>query len=216
MRFMYLGVVCNVSAAILDGHKCEMNKNGNVSNFEIIQLSSTISPLNKNARDFCLSVIKEFYDVDYRPDWHADLDALVLGEQENWFSRKNDGGFWVQRSSAEEIVGTAAVHELSRKALLWQRLSRRYGPDARVAQLARVYVRADMRGKGCGSRLSQVAETAAREMGYDVLYLHASAGALRTLDFWAGMGFKRFDTIAHSVADGATEWSVEFEKHLRR
>jgi len=50
-------------------------------------------PQHAEARAFCLAVIKEFYGFDYNPDWHADLDGLLLSSEQNRYSRLNRGAF---------------------------------------------------------------------------------------------------------------------------
>ncbi|AMJ61706.1 hypothetical protein AXW83_16585 [Bosea sp. PAMC 26642] len=141
------------------------------------------------ARAFCLAVIKEFYSTDYRSDWHADLDSLTGEPARSWYSSLNRGAFWMARDDDGAIVATAGLYHLGWKPNLATELAALYPRPDRVPQLARVYVRADQRGRQIGRWLNDIAEAGARRLGYDRLYLHASADAPATLGFWRGRGY---------------------------
>ena len=153
------------------------------------RLSDQPDARHAEARAFCLAVIKEFYSTDYRPDWHADLDSLTAEPARSWYSAHNRGAFWTVRDTAEAIVATAGLYHLGWKPHLAAYLAARYPRPDRVPQLVRVYVRADQRGRQIGRWLNETAESEAHRLGYDTLYLHASADAPATLGFWRGRGY---------------------------
>lgn len=175
-------------------------------------LSDAASTAHEAARAFCLETIREVYGIDYRPDWHADLDTLLLGER-SWFSGRNRGAFWTVRDSGGELVATAGIYDLKLKPATFDRLSERYSEGQTVCQLVRVYVRQDRRGGGLGAMLNDVAETHAAHLGYDLVYLHADAKADRTLKFWSAMGYQRFGEVTYPSANG-TDTSVDFDKPI--
>lgn len=157
------------------------------------------------ARAFCLAVIKEFYDFDYRPDWHADLDSLTLGPERSWYSRRNRGAFWTVRAEDGALVGTAGLYHLGWKARLAADLADRYPDPERIPQLVRVYIRKDQRGRHIGRWLNEVAEAEAGRLGFTTLYLHASVDAPATLGFWRGRGYAEI---------AAGDASIHFDKQL--
>lgn len=146
------------------------------------------------ARAFCLAVIKEFYSTDYRPDWHADLDSLTGDPDRSWFSTLNRGAFWVVTGEDGAVVATAGLYHLGWKPNLAEYLAASYPQPDRVPQLVRVYVRHDQRRRQIGRWLNDVAEDEARRLGYDRLYLHASADAPATIGFWRGRGYAELST----------------------
>lgn len=101
------------------------------------------------ARAFCLDAIKEFYDFDYRPDWHADLDSLLLPAPQNHYSASNRGAFCDADGS---LVATAGIRRLGWKPQLVTAFAERCPEPEAVSSLWRVYVRADQRG--CGGAAS--------------------------------------------------------------
>lgn len=153
------------------------------------------------ARQFCLDLIKEVYGTDYRPDWHADLDSLAGDEQLSWFSPHRGGAFWTIRTDNLGIVASAGLYRLDWKPSLLASLPGRYQNPTAVAQLVRVYIREDFRGRGLGRRLAAFAESEARRLGYSTLYLHADSGTPATIAFWLASGFSRF-----ASGDGTTHF----------
>jgi GNAT superfamily N-acetyltransferase len=162
--------------------------------------------VRRAARQFCLDTIREVYGTEYRPDWHADLDSLLVASEHSWFSRENRGAFWSLHSPAGEIVATAGLYRLAWKPNLTAAFADRYPSADDVAQLVRVYVRKDQRGRGIGQWLSALAEAQARRLGFPTLYLHANTDTEATIAFWRGQGFSEF-----AAADGTTH----FDKVLK-
>lgn len=157
------------------------------------------------ARAFCLAVIKEFYGTDYRPDWHADLDSLTAEPARSWYSSLSRGAFWTVRDESGAIVATAGLYHLGWKPNIAADLAARYPRPDEVPQLVRVYVRKDQRGRQIGRWLNEIAEAEASRLGYDRLYLHASADAPATIGFWRGRGYGEI---------AAREAYIHFDKAL--
>lgn len=162
-------------------------------------LSDEPDAQHEAARRFCLDVIKEFYGFDYRPDWHADLDALTQGPAESWYSAPNRGAFWTLSASDGSLVGTAGLYRLPWKPKLVAAFAARYPQPDQVAQLVRVYIRKDQRGRQIGRWLNGFAEAEARRLGFATLYLHASADAPATIGFWRARGYAEIATVDAST-----------------
>ena len=147
----------------------------------------------------------EYYGFDYRPDWNADLDNLLLPAGENHYSAHHNGAFWVLRDGAGVMVATAGIRHLAWKPNIIAMFPDRYRRGEEIASLWRVYVRKDMRGQGLGRWLTDLCEMAARRLGYATIYLHASSDALATLAFWKAVGYEFV---------GTCETSTHFDKQI--
>lgn len=157
------------------------------------------------ARQFCLDVIKEFYGFDYRPDWHGDLDSLLLPPTGNHFSDLHRGAFWTVENGQGEIVATTGIRHLGWKPNCAALFFDLYGDGTGIASLWRQYVRKDMRGRGLGKKLAALCENEGLSRGYQRMYLHASSHASATVGFW-----KSRDYVA-IADDGET---IHFDKPL--
>lgn len=168
--------------------------------FVLYRLPERPGVLHAQARRFCLDVIKEFYGIDYRQDWHGDLDSLLLHDQRNQYSRSNRGAFWiVSEACSGAIAATAAIKGMAWKSALATQLAGRYPDMDRIGSVWRVYVHRNRRGAGLGRALNAVMDRQARRFGYSRLYLHAEEDADATIGFWKSAGYRPFKTFASSV-----------------
>ena len=168
-------------------------------------LADEPGPEHAEARQFCLDTIKEFYGFDYRPDWHADLDSLLLPATENHYSAAHRGAFWTLRDGTGDVVATGGIRHLAWKPNIVAMFPDRYARGEEIASLWRVYVRKDRRKGGIGRWLSALCEAEAHRLGYGTMYLHASSDALATLAFWEAVGYEFL---------GACETSSHFDKAI--
>ena len=162
-------------------------------------LTDAPGPEHAAARQFCLDVIKEFYGFDYRPDWHADIDSLLLPAAENHYSAVNRGAFWVLLDSAGNIWATAGIRHLGWKPAIAAAFADRYGDGRDVSSLWRVYVLKEQRGQGLGSWLNALSEQEAARRGFARMYLHATSDALATLGFWRASGYETIGEFGDSI-----------------
>lgn len=162
-------------------------------------LSDVADARHVEARAFCLAVIKEFYGFDYRVDWHADLDTLAEGGAQSWYGTANRGAFWTLREPGGAIVAAVGLYRLGLKPRLVEAFADRYARPDTVAQLVRLYVRKDHRGRHIGRWLDDLVASQARSLGYETLYLHASADTATTLAFWRGRGYGEIASFGDSV-----------------
>ncbi|UWU15493.1 GNAT family N-acetyltransferase [Rhizobium sullae] len=156
-------------------------------------------------RQFCLDVIKEFYGFDYRPDWHGDLDSLLMPPAGNHFSSLHRGGFWIVENRRGDIIATTGIRHLGWKPNCAALFSDLYGDGTGIASLWRQYVRKDMRGRGLGKKLAALGEKEALRRGYERMYLHASSNASATVGFWKSRGY---------VAIADDDETIHFDKLL--
>lgn len=176
-------------------------------NLALSLLSDDPTPQHAEARAFCLAVIKEFYDFDYNPDWHADLDSLLLSAEHNQYSRLNRGAFWTLSDPDGAIIATAGIRALRWKPKVVEAFSKRYPDPDKIGSLWRVYVRKDRRGSGIGKWFNRVVEDAALELGYEAMYLHATSHAAATIGFWSASGYTNI---------GEWDETTHFDKPLTR
>lgn len=141
---------------------------------------------SKQVRAFCLKIIKEVYGYDYRADWHADLDNLLI--KDNEYSQKQNGAFFVALDN-KKIVGTIGIKSLVSKPALLQKFPH-YGDGKKVGSMWRAYVDKDYRGKGIGRKLVELAEKFAKKTGYPKIYLHTSMSNPDALAFWQKQGYQ--------------------------
>ena len=151
------------------------------------------------ARTFCLETIKEFYGFDYRPDWHGDLDSLLLQAEGNHYAARHRGAFWTLRVPGGDMVATGGIRHLGWKPNIPPLFPGRYPRAEDVASLWRVYVRKDQRGRGLGRWLTALAEAEAVRFDFRCMYLHATADAAATIAFWNIMGYADIGTIDDST-----------------
>lgn len=168
------------------------------------------------ARDFCLQIINEVYDIDYNRYWHADLDSLLLPDEKNWFSSRNEGAFYLLRALGDnKPVAAGGLYNLRFKPSTRERLLPKYRADMNICQIVRVYLSAPYRGNGLGRQLVKLLEADAMELGYQSCYLHADAQAKDTLRFWKSVGYEEFGRFSYS-SGMRIDTSVDFDKTIIR
>jgi GNAT superfamily N-acetyltransferase len=136
------------------------------------------------AREHILRVVREDLRLDYRPEWHWDLDDM----QRVYVDHPRQALFVASDDESGRIVGSTSVvnvgpHAPPHPAWLALRYS---GPT--VAQLLRVYVAREYRRHGIAQRLVERArEFVASAGGYDTIYLHTDARVPGAEAFWRAM-----------------------------
>jgi ribosomal protein S18 acetylase RimI-like enzyme len=174
-------------------------------NFMLSRLSGSATSSHIAAREFCLNTIKEFYGFDYNPNWHLDIDTLLLSEAENHYAQPNRGAFWIVENGEGELVATVGVRGLRFKPAIMESFRDRYPEPDKIGSLWRLYVRKDQRGHGLGTKLNRLVEEEALKLGYTNMYLHASSDAAATIGFWKSVGYENI---------GEWDFSTHFDKKL--
>lgn len=101
------------------------------------------------------------------------------------------GGFWVAELD-QQIVGTIAVRP----------------KEGRACEIKRLYLRADMRGKGLGQALYEHAEAFLRACGYDRIWLDSSRRFEKAHRLYERNGFRLVEYVDNEWQDAV------YEKHL--
>ena len=140
------------------------------------------------ARTYCLSVIKDTYGYDYRPDWHADLDSLTQGEESRYNPAKG-GAFFIIRNHAGEIIGTGGIASMAYKPHFIELFGSRYQQPEKVAVMGRTYLKKEYRGNALSRTLVPMLEMAAVANGYTHMNLDCEAAADRLRRHWESFGF---------------------------
>lgn len=157
------------------------------------------------ARRFCLAVIEEVFGVNYRSDWHADLDALAAGD--HLYHPEHRGEFLVVRRDGR-IIGTGGLRSIETAPRFVERFADRYPEPAEVGSVWRTYLDPDHRCNGIGSELIAALERRAVQLGYRSLYLHTSGDSPRSVAFWERQGYEPFAT------DDTEDATVHLDKRL--
>lgn len=147
--------------------------------------------VGEEARAFCLSIIKDTYGYDYRPDWHADLDSLSKGE-ESRYNPANGGAFFLVRNHDGDIIGTGGIYSMAHKPNFIELFGERYPDVAKVACMGRTYLKPEYRGNALSRTLVPMLETAATLNGYTHMTLDCEASAHRLRRHWESFGFTGF------------------------
>jgi GNAT superfamily N-acetyltransferase len=161
-----------------------------------------------------------------RVSWSTDLETVraLLQDYRNWIAEHRD-----RRASSAARV-RRGLDQLDR---LVSDLPGAYGPprgdvllaysggelaacfalremEPKVGEIKRVYVRADHRGPEFGPRLTRVALTRARTLGYDRVRVDTLPTMIGAIQFYSEMGFRPTTAYwPHPVAD-----AVFFEYRL--
>lgn len=143
-----------------------------------------------DAREFCLATIKEVYNIDYRVDWHKDLDDM-LGD-DNVYLPQNGGWFVLARDEKGAVIASAGLRALGTRPALYAELKSRWPDSAKIGGMWRSYVRKDYRGRGIGRAMKERRIEKAKELGYTQLYLHASKTNPVAIMFGEKFGFVSF------------------------
>jgi GNAT superfamily N-acetyltransferase len=170
----------------------------------------TIRPLESHhflkAREHILRVTREDLRLEYRPEWHWDIDDL----QRVYLDHPRQALFVAVDDKSGEIVGTTSVVNVGPNAPphpAW--VAERYsGP--KVAQLLRVYIARAYRRRGIARGLvDQARQFVAADGVYDTIYLHTNASVPGAEAFWRAMP-TRLIYDGRGNTDGFSE-AVHFE-----
>ena len=122
---------------------------------------------------FCL--VREYFE----------MAGVVLREDRGKFSKEYFGvgqGLWLARVEGE-LAGCAGLRKLSRPEGL--------EPEAKCAEIKRMYMREKFRGRGVAARLLEAVENFAREEGYAWIYLDTASGMVAAARLYERNGYER-------------------------
>lgn len=157
--------------------------NENILNLKVKRVEQK---LGRDARQFCLEQIKHEYGYDYVPEWHKDLDSLLI--KAGMYSQIKKG-FFLAAIVDDKIVGTIGMRNLKYKAALWKEYSKKL-QSQKIGSIWRTYTAKEFRGVGIASHLLDLAEKNASELGYEFFYLHTSWNKADSVKFWLKRGYE--------------------------
>lgn len=135
-------------------------------------------------REHVLRVVREDLRLEYRAEWHWDLDDM----QHAYVDHPRQALFVASDADSGRIVGSTSVVNVGPNAPphpTW--IARRYSHST-VAQLLRVYIARDYRRRGIARGLVERArQFVASASGYDTIYLHTDASVPGAEAFWRAM-----------------------------
>jgi putative acetyltransferase len=126
-------------------------------------------------------------------DPHDDLKDLITPGA----SRKNDGILWVTEDGGGRVCACTSVDF----------------PEAGIAEIHRVYVRPDQRGKGLGSSLVRAVERHAREQGATRIVLWSDTRFTDAHRLYKKLGYTQTDGL-RDLGDISNSSEYHFEKAL--
>ncbi|MFE1320621.1 GNAT family N-acetyltransferase [Kitasatospora phosalacinea] len=140
------------------------------------------------ARSLILDTLYREFGYGYVPRWHADVIDLTR----HYLDHPRHALVVAVRD--DEVVGTTALNSTGPAHPPHPRhLADRY-PSGRTAQLLRVYVRAEHRRNRLARRMVELAcDFAARDGGYDRVYLHTNTDVPGAEPFWRALADEVFD-----------------------
>lgn len=162
-------------------------------------------------REHILRVVRDDLRLEYRPEWHWDLDDM----QSVYVDHPRQALFVARDDASGEIVGTTAVVNVGPNSPPhpdW--LAQRYS-GSNVAQLLRVYIARDQRRRGIAAHLvDRAREFIAADAGYDTIYLHTDTSVPGAEAFWRAMP----TTLVYDGRGNTSGYShaVHFELALHR
>ncbi len=144
--------------------------------------------------------------LDLRPARYDDPDAIALTAQAQAFYRDLYGGEDTNPMNAEEFSppsgGFLVGHTYDRAVAMggWRtHCGESPVPGTHPAELRRMFVVAEFRGRGYAGILLAALEDSARGSGADLMILEAGAPQTAALAFYAGRGYRPIPGFGHWV-----------------
>lgn len=124
---------------------------------------------NKKINDFVISIYIEEYGFEEHRE--------IIEKDDNSVYSKQGGNLWIALDDNNEIIGTIAI----------------YKRDEETAELKRLYVREDYRGKGLSKELYEKAMNHCRESKLKKIFLGTYDKLERAIYFYLKKGFKEIE-----------------------
>lgn len=136
---------------------------------EMYRIEEYKKEYNKKINDFVISIyIDEYGFEEYRDRIEKDDNSMYL---------KRGGNLWIAFDKNNEIIGTIAIYKC----------------DKETAELKRLYVRKDYRGKGLSKELYEKAIKHCKENEFKKIFLGTYDKLERAIKFYLKKGFKEIE-----------------------
>lgn len=122
------------------------------------------------------------YGDKIKPERYVELKARLHKECEN-----PSNALFIALTEDKKIVGCIALSKYDHRI---QTLHTYYKQDESIAEVSRCYVDENYRRQGIGAQLFEKVNLFAKEIGYEMLYLHTHHFLPGGFHFWKKMGFE--------------------------
>ena len=135
----------------------------------------------QEVQKFLFKMIKLEFGYDYVPEWHQDImkmDEFYINPQRNTF-------FIAYGEDTGEILATIGIRAYDKDFPEFRHL---YSNDT-TSSIWRLFVDRRCRRCGLASKMFDIAENFANNVGYRDIYLHTHKNLDGAIEFWTKMGF---------------------------
>lgn len=156
----------------------------------MIEYRKIIPPDNKIIADIITAIMKEFKDD---PKGTIVEDPTLHTMYENY---NNNNGVYYIAVEDEKILGGAGINQLA-------------GVSEKVCELQRMFLLPESRGKGIGQKLMDMCIDAAKDSGYEKIYLETLDNMESARKLYLKSGFEFIDKpLGNTGHCGCNTWMV--------
>ena len=138
-------------------------------------------------------VVNSMLELGADPKTSIIADPLLNTMFENF--EKDRAVYFVVREN-EEILGGCGVNQLD-------------GTTENICELQRMFLKKEARGKGIGKKLISMCLEAARDFGYNKIYLETSGAMTAARELYLKTGFSYIDKpLGNTGHGGCNKWMV--------
>jgi len=146
----------------------------------MIKIETLKSEDLQNTIKFILACINSDFNLDFNPNWHDD----VINLEKYYLSSPSSSCFFIAKEG-NEIVGTIGLRPYGHT---FSELDKDINKENTLS-VCRHFVKKDLRGKGIGKKLFEIAEKFAESTHYKRLYLHTQKNVPGSFEYWLKRGF---------------------------
>ena len=134
----------------------------------------------KDVQNFLFKMINKEFGYDYVPEWHQDIIHL-----DEFYINPKRNNFFVAYLETGEIIASIGIRAYDKDFPEFRHL---YSKD-KTSSIWRLFVDERCRRCGLASKMFNIAENFANDVGYEDIYLHTHKTLDGALKFWTKMGF---------------------------
>lgn len=146
----------------------------------IIKELSNDSNEIKEVQEFLFRMVKLEFGYDYVPEWHQDIINL-----QDYYISPVKNNFFVAYLETGELIATIGIRAYDKD---FPEFRHRYSQET-TSSIWRLFVDRECRRCGLASKMFNIAENFAKNVGYDDIYLHTHKTLNGAVKFWTKMGF---------------------------
>lgn len=138
------------------------------------------SKMINDVQKFLFGQIKREFGYGYVPEWHQDIVNM-----ESYYINPERNNFFVAYNENCEIIATIGIRAYDKDFPEFRNI---YSKNT-TSSIWRLFVDRKYRRCGLASKMFSVAETFAKESGYESIYLHTHKTLPGAIEYWTKMGF---------------------------